>query len=426
MTILIKNAHIIDPANKINKKGDLLIAKGKIEKLADKITAKAEEIIDAKGQIVVPGLIDLHTHLRQPGREDAEDFKTGSQAAAKGGFTSITAMPNTSPACDNRSAVEYVISEARRAACVNVFCVGAITMQQQGNELTEMADMKEAGAVAISDDGSSVKNAQVLRKAFEYAAMLDLPVLSHCEDKQLSQNGVMNEGFVSTLLGMRGIPNISESAIVSRDIALAALTNVRLHIVHVSCAESVRIIKHAKAEGAKITAETCPHYFSLTDEAVKTFNTNTKVNPPLRAESDKNAIIEAIKHGIIDVIATDHAPHTEADKDVEYDIAAFGMIGLETALSLAINELVDKKIITWDELITKMSYMPARILGLNKKGRLSPGADADIVIIDPDKKWIFGKQTIVSKSKNSPFIGREFKGAAATTICSGKIVYSNK
>ncbi len=425
MRLLIKNGILIDPANKINERLDVLIESGKIAKIAKSIKANGAEAIDAKGMIIAPGLFDMHTHLRQPGREDAEDFKSAQKAAAKGGFTSITAMPNTEPCCDTRGIVEYIISESRKNAAVNIFCAGAITKERNGEELAEIADMKDAGAVAITDDGFSVKNAQVMRKALEYANMFNMPVISHCEDLNLSQKGVMNEGFTSTVLGLRGIPNISESTIVARDIALAAFTKVHLHIAHVSCKESVELIRHAKQNGIKITAETCPHYFTLTDEAVKTFDTNTKVNPPLRSQKDKEAILEALKDDTIDVIATDHAPHTEADKDVEFDQSPFGIIGLETALSLGLNELVDKKILTFDKLVKKMSYAPSEILMLQNKGRLSIGADADIVIIDTDKEWVFARESIASKSKNSPFIGRKFKGAAAITICGGKIVYSS-
>lgn len=423
MSTLIKNGKIIDPANNINKILDLLIENGKISKIGSNIKAQDAEIIDAKAMIVAPGLIDMHAHLRQPGREDAEDFKTGASAAAKGGFTSITAMPNTDPACDTRGIVEYIISESRKNSIINIFPIGAITKAQKGEELAEIADMKDAGTVAITDDGLSVKNPQVMRRALEYANMFEVCVIVHCEDANLSQNGVMNEGIVSTRLGLRGMPNISESSVVARDIALAELTKAKIHIAHVSCKESVALVKDAKEKKINITAEACPHHFTLTEEAVKSFDINMKMNPPLRTEEDRKAILEGLKNGIIDVIATDHAPHTEADKDVEFDMAPFGIIGFETALSLAINELIDKKILTWEQLIAKMSYLPSEILKLSNKGRLSVGADADIVIIDPDKKWTFTKESIISKSKNSPFIGRAFKGCAVITICSGKIVY---
>ena len=423
MKLLIKNGRIIDPANKINRVSDILLENGKVSRLAKGIKSNGAEAINVKGMIVAPGLFDMHTHVRQPGREDAEDFITASCAAAKGGFTSITAMPNTNPVCDNRGIVEYIISGSRRNAIINIFPIGAITKAQKGEDLAELADMKDAGAVAVSDDGSSVKNAQLMRKALEYSNMFNMPVISHCEDLNLSQGGVMNEGLTSTLLGLLGIPNISESFIVARDIALANFTKAKLHIAHVSTKESVELIRQAKEKGINVTCETCPHYFTLTDEAVKGFDTNTKINPPLRTKEDRKAVMEGLKDGTIDVIATDHAPHTKADKDVEFDLAPFGIIGLETALSLAINELVDKKIIKWDELIKKMSYIPSEILGLTNKGRLSIGADADIVIIDPDKKFKFAKETIVSKSKNSPFIGRDFVGCAVVTIRSGKVVH---
>ncbi|MFH0732819.1 MAG: dihydroorotase [Candidatus Omnitrophota bacterium] len=421
--LLIKNAKVIDPANKINRLSDILIEDGKILKVDKDIKDKEAQLIDADGKIAGPGFFDMHTHLRQPGREDAEDFLSASRAAAKGGFTSVAAMPNTEPACDNRGAIEYIISESKRNASVNIFPIGAITKARLGEDLAEIADMKEAGAVAISDDGFSVKDAQLMRKALEYSKMFGMLVISHCEDLRLSQAGVMNESFTSTLLGLRGIPNISEYSIVARDIALADFAKAKIHIAHVSTRESVQIIRQAKEKGINVTAETCPHYFTLTDEEVKDFNTNTKVNPPLRAEQDRSAIIQGLKDGTIDVIATDHAPHTEADKDVEFDIAAFGMIGLETALGLAAAELIDKKFLKWEDVIKKMSFAPAEILGLKNKGRLSPGADADIVIIDPEKEWKFTKDSILSKSKNSPFIGREFKGCVVMTICNGKILY---
>ncbi|MBN1405828.1 MAG: dihydroorotase [Candidatus Omnitrophica bacterium] len=423
MSILIKSGRVIDPKNKFDAVSDVLVENGKILKIAKSINADAAEKIDAKGMIVAPGLIDMHTHVRQPGREDAEDFHSAQVAAAKGGFSSITAMPNTNPACDNRGIVEYIISEAGKAGIANIFPIGAITRERKGEDLAEIADMKDAGVVAVSDDGCSVKNAQLMRKALEYSKMFNVLVISHCEDLDLSQKGVMNEGLISTVLGLKGMPSISEFSFVQRDIELAQLTGARLHIAHVSTKESVAIIKQAKKIGIDITCETCPHYFTLTDEAVKTFDTNTKVNPPLRTKEDVSAIIEGLKDGTIDVIATDHAPHTEADKDVEFDAAPSGIIGLETALALSIAELIDKKILSYDEVIKKMSFNPSNILGLTQKGSLSQGAAADIVVINPDKKWVFAKEQIASKSKNSPFIGRAFKGCAVITICNGKIVY---
>lgn len=424
MSILIRQGRIIDPENNFDGLADILLENGKVVKIDKNIKADKAKAIDAKDKLVIPGLIDMHTHLRQPGREDEETFLTASRAAARGGFTTICAMPNTEPACDNRGAVEYVVSEARKKAIINIFPIGAITKALKGEDLTEVSDMKKAGIVAISDDGFSVKNSQLMRKAMEYSRMFNIAVISHCEDLDLTAGGVMNEGFNSTLLGMKGIPNASEAVMVARDVMLAKLTGARLHIAHLSCGESVRIIRQAKRSGLEVTAETCPHYFTLTDDAVRSFGTNFRVNPPLRSKEDLKAIGEALKDGTIDVIATDHAPHTEAEKDVEFDIAPSGMIGLETALSLAIEELIGKNIISWKELVEKMSSMPAKILNIKSKGSLAAGNDADLAIIDPEAEWVLKKEEILSKSKNSPFIGKRLKGKVACTICSGKIVYN--
>lgn len=424
MSILIKQGRVIDPANNIDTQADILLKDGKIAKVAKNIKAGGAKTVDARGKVVMPGLIDMHSHLRQPGREDEETFISGAKAAVKGGFTTICAMPNTKPVCDNRGAVEYILSEARKNACINILPIGAITVGQKGEEMAEIADMEEAGVVGISDDGISVKDAQLMRKALEYSRMFDIVVIAHCEDLDLTASGVMNEGINSTLLGMRGIPNASEATIVAREILLAELTSARLHIAHVSTKESITLIRAAKAKGLKITAETCPHYFSLSDDEVKTFDTNLKVNPPLRSKEDVAAIKEGLKDATIDVIATDHAPHTEAEKDVEFDYAPCGMIGLETALSLAAGELISKKVIDWDKLVQKMATLPARILKLAKKGSLSVGNDADIVIVDPATEWVLKKDEILSKSKNSPFIGKKLKAKVIYTICGGKVVYS--
>lgn len=423
MSILIKQGRVIDPANNIDGVYDILVKNNKIAKVGKDIKQDGAKTIDVKGRLVIPGLIDMHTHLRQPGREDEETLASGSRAAARGGFTTICAMPNTEPVCDNRGAVEYIISEARKQAAINILPIGAITIGQKGEDLTEVSDMKRAGIVAISDDGFSVKNSHLMRKALEYAAMHNIVVISHCEDLDLTADGVMNEGINSTLLGMRGVPNASEAIIVARDILLSKLTGARLHIAHVSTEEAAQLIRQAKSAQVKVTAETCPHYLLLSDDTVKAFDTNYKVNPPLRAKGDAEAIKKALEDGTIDVIATDHAPHAEAEKDVEFDLASCGMIGLETALSLAIEELIEKKLIGWGELISKMSAAPAKILGLKNKGSLAQGADADLTIIDPNAEWVFKKEEILSKSKNSPFIGRKLKGKVVYTICAGKVVY---
>jgi len=421
--ILIKNGHIIDPANKINEKLDILIEKGKIAKVAKNIKADGAKVVDAKDKIVAPGLFDMHAHLRQPGREDEETILSASKSAAKGGFTSICGMANTDPVCDNRGQAEFILSEARRVGLINVYPIGAVTKGLKGKSLAETGDLKDAGVVAISDDGKPIMNAEVLRRALEYANMFDVLVISHCEDTDLSGDGVMNEGIVSTALGFKPIPAASESAMVHRDVQIAKLTGARIHIAHVSCKESVKIIRRAKKDGVKITAETCPHYFALTDEAVKSFDTSLRINPPLRTKDDVEAIKKALADGTIDVIATDHAPHAAAEKDVEFQLAPPGTIGFETALSLGIKELVLTEILSIEKLIEKMSARPAEILKINA-GTLAADAPADIVIFDPDGKWTVERDKIVSTSKNSAFIGWELSGVVTATICNGKIVYS--
>lgn len=422
MKILIRAGRLLDPANKLDIVADILIDGARIAQAGPRIKADGATIIDANGKVVMPGLIDMHTHLREPGREDEETFVTGSRAAAKGGFTTVCAMPNTEPVCDTRSAVEYIISEARKKSVVNILPIGAITVGERGEDMAEISDMKKAGIIAISDDGVSVKSSQLMRKALEYARMLDMLVIAHCEDLELTAGGVMNEGYNSTLLGLKGIPNASEAAMVARDIMLAELAGARLHIAHVSTAESIDLIRQAKARGVRITAETCPHYFTLSDDALKSFDTNFKVNPPLRSKDDVSAIKQALKDGTIDVIATDHAPHTEAEKDVEFDYAPCGMIGLQTALALAITELANNRILDLGGIADKMSSAPAKILKLANKGTLRAGADADIIIIDPAAAWALKKQDILSKSKNSPFIDRPLTGRVITTIVNGRVV----
>lgn len=427
MKILIKNGHVVDPANKIDQEMDILIEDAKISKVSKNIKAEGAEIIDASAKIVAPGLIDMHSHLREPGREDEETLLTASKAAVKGGFTSICAMPNTTPPCDNQGVVGFIISEAKRIGLCNIYVVGTITKGRKGEELSEIGELKTAGVVALSDDGSSVDNSEVMRRALEYTGMVGLPIIAHCEDKMLSKDGVMNEGFISTVLGLRGIPAICESTRVSRELELCAMTKGKLHIAHVTTKRSIELISDAKKRGVDVTCETCPHYFTLTDEAIKTsgFDTNTKMNPPLRTKEDVEAIKEALKEGTIDCIATDHAPHTEDEKDTDFDSAPFGIIGLETALSLAIMELLDKKVLDWTGLVEKISLNPAKILGF-KKGTLSVGADADIVVIDPTKEWKVTKENLESKSKNTPFMGKTLKGMAVITIKDGKIVYREK
>ncbi len=405
MNLLIKNGRVIDPKNKIDDNLDILIEKGKIVKISNSIKESDARLIDASGKVVSPTLVDMHTHIREPGREDEETILTGSRAALKGGFGSITVMPNTRPVIDNKGVVEFVCSEARKVDLINVYPVGAITKALAGKELSEIGELAKSGAVAISDDGMPVANSHIMRRALEYSRMYNIPVISHCEDLELSAKGVMHEGYISTVLGFKGIPSESESITVSRDIQLAHLSGGRLHIAHVSCKESIELIRSAKKKNLNITAETCPHYFTLSDEAVLNFDTNTKVKPPLRTKADIQAIKEALKDGTIDAISTDHAPHTEAEKDTEYDLAPFGIIGLETAFAISYAELVKGGILSLSDLIEKMSLAPSRILNLHNKGHLSIGADADILIFDPVVSWKVEKHNLESKSKNTPFLG---------------------
>lgn len=421
MSILIKKGHVVDPANKRDDALDILIENGKISKVEKNLKDKTKNVIDAKGKIVVPGLVDMHAHLREPGREDTETIKTGAQAGVKGGFTSIAAMPNTEPCCDNQSVVRYIIEESRKANLANIFPISAITRTRKGVELSEMWELKEAGSVAFSDDGASVKDASIMRHALEYAAMCEMPVIAHCEDRALSGDGVAHEGFISTMLGLEGIPAKAESTVVCRDIELAEIAGAMLHIAHVSAKESVDILRRARDRGVRVTAETTPHHLALTDSCLKTFDTNAKVNPPLRSSDDREALKKALQDNTIDVIATDHAPHLESEKDVEFDRAPFGMIGLETALSICVMELIEKKVLTWPELIMKLSLNPSKILGIGR-GTLSEGAPADITIIDPSKEWVYKKDEIVSKSTNSPFLGWTLKGRATDVIVWGRVV----
>jgi len=422
--LLIKSGRVIDPSAGIDDYLDILIDQGKIieigrggERGKD---SEITQIIDAQGKVVVPGLIDMHVHLREPGHEYKETIKTGCQAAACGGFTSIACMPNTNPVNDNQSVTEYILDRARREGCVNVFPVAAITKGLRGELLTEMGELKNAGVVAVSDDGKSIRNSELMRRSMEYAKNFNLLVICHCEDLDLGADGVMNEGFTSTRLGLKRIPNAAEEVIVARDILLAELTGCSIHIAHVSTEGSVRIIREAKSRGVKVTAETAPHYFSLSEEALESFDTNLKVNPPLRSKRDVEAIKKGLEDETLDVIATDHAPHSSLEKDVEFDYASSGMIGLETALPLAL-KLVKEKVLSLPELILKLTTNPARILGISK-GSLNLGADADITIIDLSSKKKVDVNQFKSKSRNSPFHGWELEGEVLYTIVRGVVV----
>ena len=423
MPLVIRNAIIVNADKQEKKEQDILLSRGKIEKIGPSLKADGVKEIDAKGKLVLPGLIDIHVHFREPGQEHKETIETGSQAAVKGGFTTVMCMPNTRPVIDNTMIVEAIITEAKRVGLCRVIPIGAITKGQKDKELVDMFELKEAGCLALSDDGKSVVNAQLMRMALEYAKMMDMLLIQHCEDPLLSNGGAMNEGATSTLLGIKGDPYISESVIVSRDIELAHYTGGRVHFAHMSNRRSLELIRKAKKDGIHVTAEVCTHHFALTDEAVKNFDTNTKMNPPLRTADDITAIKEAIKDGTVDLIVTDHAPHAYEDKEVDFQSAPFGIIGLETSLGLTVTELVRPGIISWETLVDKMSASQAKIARIPHKGALKEGYDADITIIDPDEEWEVTREDTVSKSKNSPFFGRKLFGRVKTTIFGGKVVY---
>ncbi|HBS58860.1 MAG TPA: dihydroorotase [Firmicutes bacterium] len=421
MKLVIRGGWIIDPAQQINKKADILLAEGKIAAIGEGLSAAGAQIIDATGKYVVPGLIDMHVHLRDPGLEAKEDIYTGTRAAAMGGFTSVACMPNTRPVIDNISGIGYVQNRAQSAGAVNVYPIGAITKGSEGKELAEIGDMVQAGAVAVSDDGKPVSNAQVMRLAFEYAKMFDIPVIAHSEDPYLAEGGQMHEGYVSTVLGLKGIPAAAEEVMIARDCLLAEYTGGRLHVAHVSTAGAVEIIRRAKARGVKVTAEVTPHHLTLTDEAVRGFDTNTKVNPPLRGTADIAALIAGLKDGTLDSIATDHAPHAFEEKDVEYRYAPFGISGLETAVPLVLQALVHSGEMKLEEVVAAMTLRPARILGLDK-GTLETGKDADVTILDHAFEHTLDPQRFVSKGKNSPYGGRQVKGRVVATIVAGEVV----
>ncbi len=423
-SLFIINGRVIDPASKKDGKLNVLIEDGRIvDVTASKKFPEDAVVIDAKGCIVAPGFIDMHVHLRDPGQEYKEDIETGTKAAAAGGFTSVCCMPNTEPVNDCASVTDYIIDRARQVRSTNVFPVGAITKGLKGETLADIGDMAKAGVCAISDDGIPVSNSSIMRRAMEYAMAFDLPVISHCEDIDLVANGVMNEGCVSLELGMKGMPAAAEESMVARDILIAELTGARLHIAHVSTQGSVRIIREAKERGVKVTAEVTPHHLTLTEDAVIDYDPNTKVNPPLRTDSDRRALIKALADGTIDAVATDHAPHNIIDKEAGFEQAHFGVIGLETMLPLML-ALVNERKLTLKRLIEALTVAPARILGLHEKGALAKGKDADITIFNPDQSWTIVAQRFASKSQNTPFDGLRVMGKPCYTIVGGKVVYS--
>jgi dihydroorotase len=421
--LLLTGGRVIDPSRNADGVADVLLADGRIAAVGRNIgTPDGAEVFDVTGRVVAPGLVDVHVHLREPGQEDLETIATGSASAVAGGFTSICAMPNTDPVCDNQGVVGFVIAQAQRAAKARVYPIGAVTLGQKGQQLAEFGELVGAGAVAVSDDGKPVATAHMMRTALEYAKTFGIPVADHCEDMSLATGGAMHEGIVSTRLGLKGIPSAAEEVMVARDILLAELTGGHVHLCHMSTRGSVELIRRAKERGIRVTAEACPHHFSLTHEACVGYNTNAKMNPPLREPEDVEAIREGLRDGTIDCVATDHAPHHYDAKEREFDDAPNGIIGLETALGLAITELVGRGLLTLPQLLHRMSTAPARIFNL-PAGTLATGAPADLVVIDPGVKWTVKPETFYSKSRNTPFAGRELTGRAELTIVRGQVAF---
>lgn len=420
--ILIRGGRVIDPARKTDDRADVYLLEGKVEGVGRNLgTPPGAMVVDASGQVVAPGLIDVHVHLREPGQEDLETVATGAMAAAAGGFSAVCAMPNTDPVCDNQGVVGFVKAQAQRAGKARVYPIGAVSLGQKGQQLAEFGELVGAGAVAVSDDGKPVASSHLMRTALEYARTFGIPVADHCEDPTLA-GGAMHEGIVSTRLGLKGVPAAAEEIMVARDLLLAELTGGHIHLCHMSTRGSVDLIRRAKERGVRVTAEACPHHFSLTHEACEGYDTNAKMNPPLREPEDREAIRQALKDGTIDVIATDHAPHHYDAKEREFDDAPNGIIGLETALGLAITELVGTGLLTLPQLVARMSTMPARVFGL-PGGTLAPGAPADVTVFDPAAEWTVRPQEFFSRSRNTPFAGRRLTGRATVTIVRGQIVF---
>jgi dihydroorotase len=421
--LLLQGGRIIDPSQGFDDTADLLIVDGKVAAMDARLDGPDDvELIDARGLVVAPGLVDVHTHLREPGREDAETVATGARSAAAGGFTAVCAMPNTDPVTDNQAAVGFIVKQAASASAARVYPIGAISLGQKGAHLAEFGEMVGAGAVAVSDDGHPVVSGHLMRTALEYAQTFGIPVADHCEEPSLAAGGAMHEGVVSARLGLKGLPAAAEEIMVARDILLAQLTGGHVHLCHMSTRGSVDLIRRAKEQGIPVTAEACPHHFTLTHEACEGYNTNAKMNPPLRESEDVAAIRDALRDGTIDLIATDHAPHHYETKEREFDDAPFGIIGFETALGLGISELVEAGILTLPELLERMSTIPAGIFHL-PGGSLVPGQVADVVVFDPTHKWVVDPGQFLSKSRNTPFGGRELQGRVVLTLVGGRTVF---
>ncbi len=418
---LICGGRVIDPRENVDRITNILVENGRVHSIGDHLNAPASVLtIDAAGKVVAPGLVDVHVHLREPGGESKETIATGTRAAAAGGVTSVVSMPNTTPPMDNVSDIQFVLSRAAQEGSARVYPTGTISKAREGQEMSEIGAMTRVGCVAITDDGSGVMNAQLFRRALEYTKTFDIPVMDHCEDHQLSAGGVMNEGALATRLGLKGIPRQAEYCMAARDIALAELTGGKLHLTHISTKETVDLVRQAKEKNLRVTADVTPHHLVLTEDAVAEYMANAKMNPPLRTQADVQALRQALKEGVIDCIATDHAPHTQAEKAQEFNTAPFGLIGLETALPLIVSELVKAGLLTLPEMISRMSDIPARIFKL-PAGTLQPGSAADIVIFDPDAKQTFTH--FVSRSQNSPFLGWQLHGVIERTFVGGQTVF---
>ncbi len=424
MKTLIKNAAVYDPKNNLNEKLDILIEGKTIIEINENIKDQGYKLIDAEGKIVIPALIDMHVHLREPGYEEKETVKTGCEAAAAGGFSAVAAMPNTNPVADNPAVVEHLNLKSKEAL-VKVYPIGSITQGSEGKKLSEIGTLAKTGVKALSDDGQPVMNSEIMRRAMEYASAFNLPIIDHCEDKNLSKDGVMHEGYYSTIFGLQGIPAASEEVMVARDIVLAEMTGIHLHIAHLSTEGSLNLVKDAKERGVNVTFEVTPHHLILTDKAVENYNPDMKVHPPLRSKTDRDVLQKALETGIIDVLATDHAPHTYEDKLGEFDYAANGISGLETALGLLHNFFIKEEVINWQDLVRMYYYNPAEILNVEAEG-IKTGASADLIVFNPERNWEVEKSKFKSKGKNTPFAGWKLQGKNELTFVEGKMVYDDR
>jgi dihydroorotase len=423
-TLWIKNGRVVDPASGRDALGDVFAVDGRFAATLDAAQRAAARVVDATGLVVCPGLVDIHVHLREPGQAHKETIQTGSWAAAAGGFTSVVCMPNTTPAADNAGTIRYILDAVEREAVVHVHPTGCITLGQKGESLAPIGSLKRAGCVAITDDGQCVQNNELMRRALEYAHMFGLPVMDHCQDESLTKGAAMHEGIVSTRLGLRGWPAAAEDIVVSRDVVLAAHTGAHVHLQHMSSGTAIEIVRRARQRGVAVTAEATPHHIALTDAAVAGYDTNFKMNPPLRTEADRRAIIEGLRDGTIDCIATDHAPHTNYEKDKEFDFAPFGIVGLETALPVVLEALHRQEGFPLADVVALMTCRAARVLKLSA-GTLAPGAIADIAVFDPDERWTVNGSKFFGKSANSPWLGREMRGRVRTTIVAGRVVFDD-